>query len=169
MAIVIRAAALTDLESLFDIRTSVTQNHLSREQMADLGITSDALAEAIGSATCAWLAVVDGLPVAFSMVDLEGGEVFAMFVKPGYEGRGLGRQLMLEAEKALFQHHESIWLVTDGREEIRANGFYQRLGWSYAGDVEAGDVRYEKKRPNLFGPDAFSGTGRSVVPGQHFE
>jgi hypothetical protein len=37
--------------------------------------------------------------------------------------------------------------VTDGRQEIRANGFYQRLGWTVVDRVDARDVRYEKRRP----------------------
>lgn len=50
------------------------------------------------------------------------------------------------AETALFQHHESIWLITDGHESIRANGFYRRYGWELADAVDERDVRYEKRR-----------------------
>lgn len=142
----IRLATQADIDTLFAIRTAVVQNHLSREQMADLGITPQVLADSMREAPCVWIAEVDGLPAAFSMVDLEGGEVFAMFVQPGYEGRGLGRQLMAVAEAALFEKHQTLFLVTDGRDEIRANGFYQRLGWSQVGRVDGDDVRYEKSR-----------------------
>lgn len=69
-----------------------------------------------------------------------------MFVQPGYEGLGLGRRLMAVAEAALFEQHERLFLITDGRDEIRANGFYQRLGWSMVARVEGDDVRYEKSR-----------------------
>ena len=73
--------------------------------------------------------------------------LFAMFVRPAFENRGLGRLLMAAAEAELFQAHERIFLVTDGRQEIRANGFYQRLGWTVVSRVDAQDVRYEKRRP----------------------
>lgn len=89
---------------------------------------------------------MDGRPVAFSMVDLATGEVFAMFVLPSHENLGLGRQLMAVAEAALFEHHDRLFLITDRRDEIRANGFYQRLGWTVTAQVEDGDVRYEKSR-----------------------
>jgi len=69
-----------------------------------------------------------------------------MFVLPTHENLGLGRQLMAVAEAALFEHHERLFLITDGRDGIRANGFYQRLGWAVVGQVEGGDVRYEKSR-----------------------
>jgi len=142
----VRLATLADIDTLFAIRTAVLQNHLSRAQLADLGITPQVLADSIREAPCVWVAHVNGQPAAFSMVNLAEGEVFAMFVHPAYEGRGLGRRLMAVAEAALFERHDRLFLVTDGRDEIRANGFYQRLGWSKVGQVDGDDVRYEKSR-----------------------
>ena len=146
MQVHIRAAIVDDVDTLTTIRTSVVQNHLSLEQMAALGITPQLLADTLRAAPCGWVAEVDGQPAAFSMVDLEAGEVFALFVLPTYENLGLGRQLMAVAEQALFEHHDRLYLVTDGRDEVRANGFYQRLGWRKAGCAEGDDVRYEKSR-----------------------
>ncbi|WP_321847464.1 GNAT family N-acetyltransferase [Pseudomonas paraveronii] len=146
MQIHIRVATQDDVDTLFAIRTSVAQNYLSREQMVDLGITPQVLAYRIQEADCAWIAKVDGQPVAFSMVDLAEGEVFAMFVLQTHENLGLGRKLMAVAEAALFELHDTLFLITDGRDEVRANGFYQRLGWSVVATVEGDDVRYEKSR-----------------------
>lgn len=146
MQVLIRAATADDVDTLCAIRTSVVQNHLSLEQMADLGITPQVLVDTLSAAPCAWIAEADGQAAGFSMVDLAEGEVFAMFVLPTYENLGLGRQLMALAEAALFEHHDKLYLVTDGRDDIRANGFYQRLGWSVVGRVEGDDVRYEKGR-----------------------
>lgn len=146
MSSFIRPATTADIEALFEIRTSVVQNHLSREQMLELGITPTSLAQAIEAAPCAWLAEVEGAPVAFAMVDLDDACVFALFVKPAFEGQGLARRLMAEAEAALFARHSRIWLETDGRDSVRANGFYRRLGWAVVEQLEEGDVRYEKAR-----------------------
>lgn len=146
MQVLIRAATAEDVDTLCVIRTSVVQNHLSLEQMADLGITPQVLVDTLNTAPCAWIAEVDGQAVGFSMIDLAEGEVFAMFVLPTHENLGLGRRLMAVAEAALFERHERVYLVTDGREQVRANGFYQRLGWSIAGRVDGDDVRYEKGR-----------------------
>lgn len=142
----LRAATVADIETLIEIRTSVRQNHLSREQMVDLGITQETLRQAIDGAPCAWLVEQEGVAAGFAMVDLEEGELFALFVRPAFEGRGVGRLLLEQAESSLFQAHERIWLVTDGGATIRANGFYQRQGWALAGVVDARDVRYEKRR-----------------------
>lgn len=145
MSLILRNATVADVETLFDIRTSVTQNHLSREQMADLGITADVLAEAL-SEPCAWIAQKDGVPAGFAMVDLESAELFALFVRPGLEGLGIGRLLLEAAEASLFQRHPRIWLVTDGGEQIRANGFYRAMGWHQVDRLDDRDVRYEKLR-----------------------
>ena len=147
MPLSIRPANPTDIDTLFDIRTSVRENHLSREQMARLGITPQVLAEAIESAPCAWIAEIDGVPGGFAMVDTDEGELFALFVRPECEGLGMGRLLLAAAEEQLFREHGNIWLVTDGGDGIRANAFYRRHGWQFAGRVDERDVRYEKSRP----------------------
>lgn len=146
MDTLIRVATDEDVQSLFEIRTSVAQNHLSREQMAALGITPQVLVQAMGESECIWIAEIEGQALAFAMIDRETGELFALFVRPGHENRGLGRRLMAVAEAALFEQHERIFLITDGRESIRANGFYQRLGWVVVGQEDNDDVRYEKRR-----------------------
>ncbi|MGH8055530.1 MAG: GNAT family N-acetyltransferase [Stenotrophomonas sp.] len=143
----VRLAVAADVEALFDIRTSVTQNHLSREQMAQMGIDAESLAAAVSAAPCAWLAEVDGQPVAFSMIDLDDACLFAVFVRPAFEGQGLGTAVLQPAEAALFARHARIWLSTDGREPVRANGFYRRHGWVPVAALDDGDVRYEKARP----------------------
>ena len=144
-AIHIRPAAEADVDAVFHIRTSVKENHLSLEQMAAMGITPDAIREAIAAEPCVWLAEAGGKAVGFAMVDVEEGCVFAAFVLPEWEGRGLGRRLMAEAEASLFRRHVTIWLETDGRS--RASGFYAHLGWKPIATSENGDVRFEKKRP----------------------
>ncbi|KJK03092.1 GCN5 family acetyltransferase [Pseudomonas sp. 21] len=147
MSLSIRPASPTDVDTLFDIRTSVRENHLSREQMAGMGITPQVLAEAIESAPCAWIAEIDGVAGGFAMVDTEAGELFALFVRPECEGLGMGRLLLAAAEEQLFREHGNIWLVTDGGNGIRANAFYRRHGWHLAGRVDERDVRYGKSRP----------------------
>lgn len=146
MSPVLRRANVADIDTLFDIRTSVRENHLSREQLTELGITPAALVEAIEAAPCAWISEIDGIAAGFAMVDNAAGELFALFVRPQYEGLGIGRLLLAAAEEQLFGEHASIWLVTDGGEGIRANAFYRRHGWQLAERVDERDVRYEKRR-----------------------
>lgn len=138
----IRLAGQADIKAIFDIRTSVQENHLSHDQLAEMGITPEAIRQAILEAPCAWVAEVDGVTIGFSMVDIEDGCVFAAFVLPEFEGHGLGRSLMDRAEAFLFQHHQTIWLET--AEASRASGFYRNLGWQPVENLSGGDIRFEK-------------------------
>jgi len=138
----IRLASIADIDAIFRIRTSVRENHLSHDQLAEMGITPGAIREAIQAAPCAWIAEVNGNPVGFSMADSEDGCVFAAFVLPEFEGLGLGRSLMAEAEAFLFSSHQTIWLET--AEASRASGFYKALGWQPVAGLPEGDVRFEK-------------------------
>lgn len=144
MATRTRWATVEDVDRIFDIRTSVNENHLSRAQLAQMGITDQTIGQAIAAEDCTWIAEVDGIAVGFAMADAEAGSVFAAFIKPEWEGMGLGRQLMEHAERFLFARHDTLWLETDGSS--RAHGFYQRLGWLPVQTLENGDVRFEKTK-----------------------
>jgi phosphoribosylformimino-5-aminoimidazole carboxamide ribotide isomerase len=147
----IRIAGQQDIELLFEIRTSVAQNHQSRDELAKLGVTPAAVGDALKAKSRAWIASVDETPAAFAMADSGEATVFAMFVRPEFENRGLGRLLMAEAERFLFQNHRRIWLTTGTGRQIRANGFYKWLGWSATEVMDDGQTRYEKTRsPILF-------------------
>ncbi len=144
MPALIRLARQSDLADIFHVRTSVGENHLSVEQLAQMGITEQAVSEMIGASPCAWVAVVDGRVVGFSMIDIEDASLFAAFVLPAYEGRGLGKGLVQAAEEKLFESHAEIWLET-GRE-TRAAGFYRSLGWGNEQDIGRMDIRLIKRR-----------------------
>lgn len=142
----LRLATLADIEALFAIRTAVTDNALTREQLAELGITPESIAELLAAEPCAWVVEVGGEVVGFSLIDLANGEVFALFVRPDWQGQGFGARLLAAAETALFRRHALIWLVTDGRPAVRANAFYRSHGWHRVVSLEGTDVRYEKSR-----------------------
>lgn len=101
----IRPANAADTPGLFEVRTSVVENALSRDELAALDITETSIAEMIAQAPCAWVADEDGRIVGFSMVDLEEGSLFAAFVLPSHGGRGIGRRLVQPAEEALFERY----------------------------------------------------------------
>jgi GNAT superfamily N-acetyltransferase len=143
----ISLATPDDIETLFDIRTSVEQNHQSREELSLLGVTAESLAEMLQTRSRAWLCRLEGTAAGFSMADAARATIFALFVRPGFEGRGIGRRLMGEAEAWLFQHGwDEIWLTTGSDESLRAIGFYHHLGWVPAGVLDDGQVRFVKRR-----------------------
>ncbi len=145
MQVFIRPATPEDLPAITHVRTSVHENHLSVEEMAELGITPEVVTQMILASPCCWVAVEDGAIVGFSMIDAEQGSLFAAFVLPSHEGKGIGRRLVQVAEDQLFTTHSTIWLET-GRT-TRAARFYRSLGWGNESAVGEDDIRLEKQRP----------------------
>jgi ribosomal protein S18 acetylase RimI-like enzyme len=142
----LRAARPGDVETLFAIRCSVAENHQSREELAELGVTPDSVRAMLESDDyLSLLAEVAGRPVGFCMVQLSEGYVFALFVRPEAEGRGIGRALMERAEAGLRRAGVTeAWLTTGGDPALRALGFYRHLGWRYGGRFDDGQVLLRK-------------------------
>ncbi|ABC22380.1 GNAT family N-acetyltransferase [Rhodospirillum rubrum] len=145
MTLRIRAAEPADVGAIFQVRTAVTENSLTIAQLTEMGITTASITAMIIESPCAWVAVEGERVVGFSMADLEDGSLFAAFVLPSYEGRGLGKRLVQAAEAALFARHRVVWLETG--KTTRAAGFYRHLGWANETDHGDGDIRLEKSRP----------------------
>lgn len=141
----VRPARPEDTPALFDVRTSVRENHQGVEELAALGITPATISAMIAAAPCAWVAVAQGRVVGFSMIDNDQGTLFAAFVRPECEGQGIGGALIAQAENALFRDHPLIWLET-GRDS-RAAAVYRHLGWGEETDLGGGNIRLTKARP----------------------
>ncbi|MBD1937686.1 GNAT family N-acetyltransferase [Microcoleus sp. FACHB-68] len=142
----IREAQLEDIETLFNIRTSVIENYQSLEELASLGVTPETIANMLQTDCRAWIAEIDAIPIAFSMANVAEKTIFAMFVLPSFEGRGAGRTLMQEAEKWLWrQGAKEIWLLTGNDSNLRAYGFYLHLGWTPVDIQPDGQIKFIKR------------------------
>ncbi|MFZ4286446.1 GNAT family N-acetyltransferase [Variovorax sp. HJSM1_2] len=116
-------------------------------ELASQGVTPQTLPALLDRHVCAWVAEQQNTVMAFVIASALDARVVAMFVRPGHERQGLGRQLMQRAEAWLFsQGCEEIWLVTDDDERVRANGFYRHLGWQ-EDDLLDGPIRFIKRAP----------------------
>lgn len=148
---ILRKVTAGDVDTLFDIRCSVVENFQSKEELAELGITRETITEMICDGNyVAYLAEVDNIPVGFTMAEISEGYVFACFVRPAYERKGVGRALMEKTEAEL--RHLGVtqaWLSTGSDENLRAIGFYSRLGWKRTGFLEDGQIRFEKNLINV--------------------
>ena len=144
----VRDATAADIPALFAVRTSVRENHLDLAQLAERGVTPHSIAAMLADGgMCAWVVEERGEVVAFSMADRRLGTVFALFVRPEAEGRGVGRALLQAAEAWLFAAgFETIWLHTGREPHLRAHRLYRAAGWELVGPADHEDVRYEKRR-----------------------
>jgi GNAT superfamily N-acetyltransferase len=131
----IRPGRIEDLATIMRLRTSVAENHLSAEQLADLGITGASIAADMteGHLGC-WVAVEDDAIAGFAMTDSRDGSVFALFMDAAHEGKGHGGALLAACEHWLKQQGHADARLTTGRD-TRAFGFYLRRGWRETGEV----------------------------------
>ena len=80
--------------------------------------------------------------VGFSIVSVTDKNVWALFVQPGYENKGIGRKLYEEMLNWYFsQTNETIWLGT--APNTRAELFYRKAGWKQTGLRANGEIRFE--------------------------
>ena len=129
MALNIRKALARDMPGITAVRTSVRENHLSVEQMAERGISEErTIAEMEAGDLGCWVAEARGQIVAFSMGDRRNGNVFALFTLHDFEGRGYGSALLSCCEDDLKACGFSNAHL-DTASDTNAHRFYLRRGW----------------------------------------
>jgi GNAT superfamily N-acetyltransferase len=140
----LREITFADIPALFEVRTSTDQNHLSREQLAHLGITEASVAERMRGTFCGWLCETDGQVVGFAMGDRATGELWVIAVRPERVCGGIGALLLQRVEEWLRSAGcTDLWLTTDVDPTLRAYSFYRKHGWT-DWKIEDG-VRYMRK------------------------
>ncbi len=141
-----RVATAADMPGITRVRTSVKENHLSREQLDARGITEATVAASFERSSRGWVAIVDDRVVGFAIADNDARSLFALFIQPGFEGCGLGSELLNRAVNWLFDSGVgTIWLTT-GRT-TRAAEFYRRHGWIETGVAPNDQLRFELRKP----------------------
>lgn len=131
------------------VRTSVAENLLTVAQLEERGITNASVAASLRTNAKGWVAVLDGEIVGFSIADRNSQCLFALFVLPAHEGRGIGGRLLELAVTWLWANGvQRAWLNTG--PNTKAARFYERRGWMAVGSDPTGDIRYVRDRPALF-------------------
>ena len=136
-----REATVADIPSMAAIRLEVVENTLTEPGRVTRGMYHDYLT----TAGKGWLCEVNRRTVGFSVASLNDMTIWALFVHPEFEGRGIGRELLSLATDWLFeQGAESISLTTD--PGTRAERLYQVSGWQRGEHIANGEVRYRLSR-----------------------
>jgi len=144
--LLLREATAADLPGISAVRLAVRENATTPAELDRRGITNESVAASFLANSRGWVALESGAIVGFSIADRADCSIFALFVLPGYEGRGLGSRLLDLAVDWLWESGaDRVWLTTDPR--TRAAGFYDRRAWVAVGSEGNGEQRYELARP----------------------
>jgi GNAT superfamily N-acetyltransferase len=135
---IFREALITDIAPMHKVRTAVTENPLPDPGM----ITPAEYEDFIMRRGKGWLCEIDRQAVGFSIADLVDNNVWALFVQPGFEKRGIGKELQrLMLEWYFSKTNNTIWLGT--APNSRAELFYRKSGWKETGRRANGEIRFE--------------------------
>lgn len=134
----LRQARPTDVEALNSLRLRVKENILSRPHW----LTEARTLAAITQTGRGWVWEESGVILGFSVADAGKRNIWALFVEPGFEGRGIGSQLLDQAVQWLRSlSSRTIWLTTD--HDTRAESVYRAAGWKEVARLENGEIRFE--------------------------
>lgn len=120
-----RDALVSDIDQIFKVRFSVTENVLSNPAL----VTYDDNVDYLTNRGKGWVCETDpdGI-VGFAIADLKGNSIWALFVMPKFEGIGIGKKLQeLMLDWYFTQTTQKLWLETAA--DTKAEKFYNVSGW----------------------------------------
>jgi GNAT superfamily N-acetyltransferase len=130
----IRRARRDERERITEIRFAVQENRLT-----DPSLVTDEDYAWFEEHPGIWVWEESGQIVGFSAGDRRDGTIWALFVDPASERRGIGRALFEAACKTLRRAgHRTAMLTTDAG--TRAERFYRAAGWKVVGTSTRGEL-----------------------------
>ena len=133
-----REAKVEDISQIQIVRNTVKENTLSNPNL----VTDEDCKSFITNKGKGWVCEIDKEIVGFSIVDLLENNIWALFVHPNFENKGIGKQLQqLMLDWYFQQTNTTIWLGT--APNTRAEKFYQLQGWTKIGTHGKGETKFE--------------------------
>lgn len=134
---IFREAVIADIPAIQIVRHLVKENRLS-----DPSLVTDA--DCIRYITVrgkGWVCEAQEKIIGFAIADLEDDNIWALFIDPDHEGKGIGRKLQILMMDWYFdQGKEKVWLST--APGTRAERFYRTSGWKETG-YHGKEIRFE--------------------------
>ncbi|MBL7727178.1 MAG: GNAT family N-acetyltransferase [Dinghuibacter sp.] len=133
-----REAIPADIPQMSAVRLAVKENTLSNPAL----VTETDYLDHISRRGKGWVCEIEDRVAAFAIVSLADNNIWALFVLPGYEGRGIGSRLHKDMLNWYFkQTSTTVWLSTAAG--TRAEMFYRNAGWRDAGNYSAIEIKFE--------------------------
>jgi len=135
---IFREARVGDIKNIQIVRNSVKENVLS-----DFSLVTDKDCENyLTIRGKGWVCDIDNAVIGFAIADLEENNIWALFLQPGYEGKGIGKKLHdIMLDWYFSKTKEKVWLGT--APDTRAEMFYRKCGWKEAGKHGKGEIKFE--------------------------
>jgi GNAT superfamily N-acetyltransferase len=141
-----RIATKEDIPWIQDVRHSVTENVLSNPGL----VTDEDCEDYLTQRGRGWVCILEDEIVGFAIADLLGKNIWALFVRPEFEKKGIGKKLhKLMMDWYFSRSTETIWLST--APGTRAADFYKKAGWRQAGLHGRGELKFEMSREDWHG------------------
>ena len=134
----IREARIGDIKDIQIVRNSVKENTLSDPNL----VTDKDCEEFITARGKGWVCEIENKIVGFAIVDLKGNNIWALFIDPLFEKRGIGQKLHRTMLDWYFaQTDQPVWLGT--AFNTRAEQFYRKAGWKEVGLHGKKEIKFE--------------------------
>jgi GNAT superfamily N-acetyltransferase len=135
---IFREAEIRDIKQIQFVRNAVKENMLSDPAL----VPDKDVEDYIINRGKGWVCEVEEKIAGFSIVDLVDNNVWALFVHPDFEAKGIGKKLhQVMMDWYFLQTKEKIWLGTDPKS--RAYEFYKMQGWKEVGRHGKMEIKFE--------------------------
>jgi len=133
-----REATIADIPQMQIVRHLVKENVLSNPVL----VTDEDCKNYITIKGKGWVCEVNNFIIGFSIADLVDKNIWALFVHPEFERKGIGKKLHDTMLTWYFnQTRETVWLST--APKTRAENFYRKAGWKEVGKHGKNEIKFE--------------------------
>ena len=140
---IFREAMIGDIPQIQIVRNSVKENMLSNPAL----VPDSDCEEYMTVRGKGWVCETAGQIVGFAIVDLKEHNIWALFIQPEYEEKGIGKKLHnIMLDWYFSQTQQTVWLGT--AFNTRAEKFYRMQGWREAGMHGTKEIRFEMSWPD---------------------
>ncbi|MEP6712572.1 MAG: GNAT family N-acetyltransferase [Ferruginibacter sp.] len=138
---IFREAQIKDIPQIQRVRNAVNENRLSNPAL----VTDKDCEEFLTIRGRGWVCERENTIVGFAIADLQDNNIWALFIHPDHEGKGIGQALHdIMLNWYFAQAKESVWLGT--APNTRAEKFYTKAGWTVSGIVNKGEIKFEMSK-----------------------
>lgn len=135
---IFREANIVDIPQMQIVRNAVKENVLSNPDLIkDADYVPFITVKGKG-----WVCEINEEIVGFAIVDLLENNIWALFVHPDFEAKGIGKKLhKMMLDWYFSQTQKTVWLST--APNSRAEKFYKLNGWTSVGFFGKGEIKFE--------------------------